>query len=787
MLNIHDAKIAAADSELPALSTILDDDAALEFFAKHFPKLQATAACCTYLRYKPRTSCLASFALDTSTGVHTFHLSAYGVCAESKLAKVQNVKQAHGENCLAPILVPELAVVILPFPSDKELPSIEGMTTREGRVRILSRLSPEDDHELLSADWVLLRYKPERRLVVRLDVGNQAKAVLKFHSEKVYAQSLRATKSLGSLARFPTARPLGHSDRHRAVLYRWLPGESLASLITRAQLPAKTIHKVGRLLAQLHSQQTTKLPRRALKEETQKIQRSADDLAIILPSVKDLLNAVSEKCVEQLSQLQPIEVAIHGDCHPQQFLVDESKVAILDLDNAAMGHPAEDLGNFLAHLEREVLLGRVRRSLCEQLSEELTAGYFEESTATAHGNPQAYLAAGLLRLAHEPFRYRQPDWPRQTKNLVERANAIIERNAKQPPPFAKPKQHSAPPIKLSQRIEVIDPFGVSEDSCLVNVSKAIDPKFARRKIAPTIQQAFSDPSLEIRSIRVIRHKPGRRCLIEYSCVSPLANSDVTVLGKIHAKSKHRRSYRQQKSLWDTGFHYESKDGVSVARPIGTISACQMWLQECVPGVSAWDVLLGPTQEAIAAQIATATHKLHQADVRTTRVHSREDELQILEKKLPLVVANAPWLESRIAAVLSASRELAESIPASEPKGIHRDFYPDQIAVTSDRLYVLDHDLYCLGDPALDLGNFCGHLLERSLRLHGHPCTYDEFQRNLCNHYQSFPGSSSQSAIEMYTCLTLVRHIFLSTQFADRRSTTELILEHCEHTLALQSS
>ena len=36
-------------------------------------------------------------------------------------------------------------------------------------------------------------------------------------------------------------------------------------------------------------------------------------------------------------------------------------------------------------------------------------------------------------------------------------------------------------------------------------------------------------------------------------------------------------------------------------------------------------------------------------------------------------------------------------------------------VGDGRLYLLDFDLYCLGDPALDAGNFIAHVTEQSLR------------------------------------------------------------------------
>ena len=783
MLHPPDAKVAAADLQLPVLRAILDDDAALALIAKHVPDLKPTAARCTYLRYKPHTSCLAAFTISTSEGERTFHLTAHQISAVDKLTKGNRANHSPDLRWPAPIIIPELAIVISPFPYDKELPSLEQVATVEARTQLLSRLSPKNK-DLISAKWTTLRYKPERRYVARLDGGNQAKAILKFHSEKVYAHSRRAAKSLGSLPGINTARPIGHSDRHRVVLLKWLKGESLANFISAAQLPSDAMRNVGRLLARLHTQQTSKLPHRTAERESQEIHRSVEDLAVILPSIRALLQKVSRKCIEQLSQLPPVAVPIHGDCHPQQFLVDEKDIAIIDLDSAALGQPGNDLGNFLAHLEREVLQNRLQRSLCDQLTKELTTGYSEKTSLINHYDIKTYLATGLVRLAHEPFRYRQPNWHVQTEQLIERANSILEEVDRRPKAFNKPEDYPKTAKRISGKVKVIDPFRVSHDNKLPNVSKAIDPSFATQYIAPIIQQTFEDEPLEIRSIRVLRHKPGRRCLIEYSCASNIGNRDVTVLGKIHAKSKHESSHRLQQTLWQSEFHYESEDGISVARPVGTVPECQMWLQESVAGASGWDALLRPSGEAVAAQISAAAHKLHQADIITERMHTIEDEMNILEEKLPLVGRHLPRLKSRINAVLLMCKELATSVPASDPVGIHRDFYPDQIVIDGDRLYVLDHDLYCMGDPTLDIGNFCGHLIEHSLRIHGHPNAYAKFQDELCNQFVSLRKENCFATINAYTTLTLVRHIFLSTRFADRASKTNLILDHCESALAL---
>ncbi len=776
MLNPHEARIVAADPELPALRVILDEQAALSLIAKHVPDLQPTTARCTYLRYKPHNSCLAAFAVATGKSEQTFHLVAYRADTIDKLAKFARDNQTRDAGCTKPIVLPESATVISPFPYDRDLPALERVSTRKGKTQLLSRLAPEDNRQLFSAAWTVLRYKPGRRFVARLDLDNQPQAVLKLHSAQVYAQARRAAKSLRSLSGIKTARSIGHSDRHQALLLEWLRGESLANFIAENRLPNDAMLEVGRLLARFSAQQTTKLPHRSVATEIGEMLRSAEDLSAISPPIKGLLNEVSQSCVAHLSQLPQIATSIHGDCHPEQIVVNNSEIAIIDLDSAAQGHPANDLGNFLAHVQRDVLQKKIHASLGDQIAAELTAGYAQESSTLDHHTVQIYLAAGLLRLAHEPFRYRRQNWPEETEQLVRQASHILD------------KVHQRPQKNLygsAKDMQVVDPFSVRNGNDLPHAATAIDFQSANETVLPVIQHSFDDESLELRSIHVLRHKPGRRCLIEYSCLSLDRSREVVVLGKIHAKSRHKRSYRLQSALWESGFDYASADGISVARPVGVIPESKMWLQERVSGSVCWDALDGPRGEVIAARIAEAAHKLHQTDLVTERIHSIDEELQILKEKLSQVVRLLPRLRSRIDAVLKSCQELAASIPTTPPTGIHRDFYPDQIMVSAERLYVLDHDLYCLGDPCLDIGNFCGHLIEHSLRHHGHPDAYATSQHAIVERFCSLRNGngSDPAVIDAYTILTVVRHIYLSTRIAGRNSSTNAIFDYCEQALS----
>ncbi|MDG2335862.1 MAG: hypothetical protein P8Q97_16745, partial [Myxococcota bacterium] len=60
-------------------------------------------------------------------------------------------------------------------------------------------------------------------------------------------------------------------------------------------------------------------------------------------------------------------------------------------------------------------------------------GTFLEGYQRVRGRPLAgltpFVAEGLFRLAHHPFRRQSPDWPSQSQEIVERTRALLAENA----------------------------------------------------------------------------------------------------------------------------------------------------------------------------------------------------------------------------------------------------------------------------------------------------------------------------------------------------------------------
>jgi hypothetical protein len=335
-------------------------------------------------------------------------------------------------------------------------------------------------------------------------------------------------------------------------------------------------------------------------------------------------------------------------------------------------------------------------------------------------------------------------------------------------------------------IPVSDAFGAASDPEMPSLALALDPVEVQRQLEshwPPLCGKYA--LLRLQAIRVTRYKPRRRCVIEYDVevkCDENAPEAVTLIGKVRARRSGKSGYQLLKAFWDNGFRTDSQDGISVPEPIGIVPACRLWLQRKVPGQMTTDLLTLPNSAALMQHIAEAACKLHRAGVPTKHRHTIRDELRILREHLSRLAQRTPQWAERLERLLDASQRLGAAIPEPTPCGIHRDFYPDQVIVDGRRLHLIDFDLYCEGDPGLDIGNFLGHLTEHGLRTLGDPYALAEPEQALEERFVELSGEASRAAVRAYATLTLVRHISLSTWFPERRPLTGHLLDLCEERL-----
>jgi aminoglycoside phosphotransferase (APT) family kinase protein len=116
---------------------------------------------------------------------------------------------------------------------------------------------------------------------------------------------------------------------------------------------------------------------------------------------------------------------MHGDFTAFQVLVHDGVAGIIDLDLACCGDVTDDLGNFLAQLERMALNGSLTTERVAGIGGEFLDGYAGTAGALP-GDVHFYTALQLFRRARFPFRARDPHWPERMRALIDRAEEVLE-------------------------------------------------------------------------------------------------------------------------------------------------------------------------------------------------------------------------------------------------------------------------------------------------------------------------------------------------------------------------
>jgi len=775
MLSAPDARLVRRHRDLPGLAVLLDSEAFTEILSQEVPHLGVTSVSIEYVRLKPSASCLCAFSASSAGGPIRLYAKAFRSERAEKLRHWSLGSASVGAGRPFRAVSERWQLGISIFPDDRRLKALGRLHEPTSRGLLLRALFPHVAHWPNGA-LETLRYKPERRYVARLATDAGPVAVLKMYDARGFAQARANAHLFTSAGSLAIARCLGESARFRVLAFEWLAGPALPDLFSEPNCEA--VQLTGMALAELHGQESRGMIS-ADEAANRSVMAAAASVGAVCPALGARARALAEWLARQIREDRGALCATHGDFYAEQVVVTRNGAAILDCDRASLGLPAADLGNFLAHLERAVIRGSRSRDHADAVQHALIEGYTRRAHAPTPQELRVHTAASLVRLAPEPFRRRESDWADRTRAILERAAQISHGSVA----VGKPRRQaaaSAPRTREAAQVE--DPYGLASAQEWSFLQPALDPAHARGHLhAPLAALGAWAQHADLRQIRVTRYKPARRCMVEYAfeCDAPAASaSPFVVLGKARLKGVNRVAHQALESLWRAGFRPD-RSAICVPQPLSALRQFRMTLQRKVHGTPAAEWLTGPDGPAVAARIADAIYTLHTQGTPLVRQHTLRDELRILRERLPAVSAHIRGGEPRIDRLLTACEQLAASVPQCAPHPVHRDFYPAHVLIDGERLWLLDLDLYRLGDPALDVGNFLAHLIEMRLRTEGTAGEVTATEAAFESQYLRLAGLRMVPAIRVYTTLSLVRHVHLSTLFPDRRHTTEALLDLCE--------
>ena len=428
MLSSHNAELARRDSALPGLALLLDPEAFAAALRKALPGTDVGEARVTYVRYRPERYCLVLYGLRVTGTEVDVYAKAHRVNSR-KLSKSRERQKVRGPLGPGGVILDDLAIAVNAFPNDYKLDALARLVDEEARKGMLRELV-SDRPDLWKAAVRTLRYKPESHHVAKAATDGSERAILKFYNEREYSAGLRGARAFVSQGPLRVARLLGLSNRNCILAFEWLSGPRLGEAILDPKLGFGAVATVGAALAELHAQNPEGLKWWSRDAEATALLRTAAKLGFVGPHLARQADELARRIAARLVHEPPVNRPIHGDFSANQVLLADDGAGIVDLDTAARGDPAADLGNFIAKLERAALHGELSRSRVEALSDALLEGYRVATQRPVPARIELYTAAGLLRRASRSFQHLAPQWPERIQATVERAEAILRAHLK---------------------------------------------------------------------------------------------------------------------------------------------------------------------------------------------------------------------------------------------------------------------------------------------------------------------------------------------------------------------
>ncbi|MCK0113552.1 phosphotransferase [Ornithinimicrobium sp. F0845] len=312
----------------------------------------------------------------------------------------------------------------------------DGLTVAHGTVDTDPRLQkgldglrsvhPSVTDAVAAGRLSVLRYNPQRRLVLHRDLPSGESLVLRVTAEKQIGvrAALRDLASAGVPVVEPVEAP-GHRLGRRVTVWPWFGRGDLATLPDGGG-PA---YAAGSALARLHRSAIRTGP---VPDPVGALVRQAEDLAGLDGAAATRMQAQTSALAARIASGRWATGPIHGDFSADQVLVGragEDTVRLTDFDRAGRGPLMADLGSFAA---AELLAGGGEWAGLQALplTRELLAGYRETQDpdaadpGTDAADPGAdagatgatddglftWVARSLLSRALEPFRAAEPDW-----------------------------------------------------------------------------------------------------------------------------------------------------------------------------------------------------------------------------------------------------------------------------------------------------------------------------------------------------------------------------------------
>jgi aminoglycoside phosphotransferase (APT) family kinase protein len=280
---------------------------------------------------------------------------------------------------------PELATVFWTFPNDRKIATLPALANAADG---LARVSPRPWRRA-----ELAAYAPEKTAIARCVAGDgRAIAFAKAYAGEEGERTHRIHAALAE-AGVPVARSLAYSQEYRTLFLEPIDGRAVADLDSDEL--ESGLGALGAALGALHRRPAPDGVPCCRRLDPESLAAAAALVGRARPDVGGRASALADTLTRSVGPDSRI-VCLHGDAHPQNGIVSDRGVVLIDLDQVCAGPAAADLGGLLATLTSARCVGDLSEAAERRLRDAVLAGYAEAATPPPPCSLRWHLAAALL-------------------------------------------------------------------------------------------------------------------------------------------------------------------------------------------------------------------------------------------------------------------------------------------------------------------------------------------------------------------------------------------------------
>ncbi|TMB59448.1 MAG: aminoglycoside phosphotransferase family protein [Deltaproteobacteria bacterium] len=318
------------------------------------------------------------------------------------------------------IYAPELHVLFQVFPADRRLAALARAVDGGAMAPVLEAALAARTGRARLADVAVhvVRYKPERKCVLRYDL-TWAGGAAPSRPAVVYAKVARRAKFertrhiLGRIRAaddglgFELPEPLGTLPELCMEFFSHLPGVPLSTLVAADAFP-RLCERAAASLLHFHTVPVTLGWERGVAANVAKVTDRAAEFAILFPGERQRIAALRRDLRARLGAMRPSRLRLtHGDFQGDNILIDGARIGLVDLEDCAMGDPADDVGSNWAQLTWHTLKAGARTPIPNLGRQAFLAAYLGRTDAETAARVPTYAAMRCFLYAFQRLRHPQ--------------------------------------------------------------------------------------------------------------------------------------------------------------------------------------------------------------------------------------------------------------------------------------------------------------------------------------------------------------------------------------------